>query len=357
MSNSSNSSNPSGVEPQATDESVTGAVRVSISRHGARPSTPVQEQPAGDRSIRISNTLSINTSTGEQTNMNTTRVVVGGAADPSGASGVLATARSAVFHGPVSQITDKTIVTIPGEDGSPGYDVPVRVAVGMGYLVKRGDGTYAETTKAERETAEATKRAAAEAQQRAEAQPSSAGDVTKMTTQAFAPDIQRDLDQITQGRSQDEWGPVLAEFLHNGNLDRVVGRLGMGREQAQVFVAVAQEACMTQAQEALRDILGDDLEGWAAWCAENKPQEYRRAVMNHVHAKTVDGYRSLAQEFLRSVPPSAEMLQRSGYETKQEGGELMVRLDGAWQSVRAATKQGAFALPRFGHNDDDEGKE
>ena len=353
-----NSNTPKGNahgQPQATDTSVTGVTRVSLSRSVApvAPEQP-QEQPAQSSSVRVvEGALRINPRTNEQTNMTTTRVVVRGAVDPSGASGILATARTPVYGGPAREITPKTMVTIPGEDGSPPYDVEVRTAVQMNLLRRLPDGSYVETTLAERQGAEATKRAAAEAQQRAEEQPSSAGDINQMTVQPLHEEIQKDLSDLTNGLSQDEWAPILASFIHNGNLDHVVGKLGGSREAAQAFVGAAQAALMAQAQGALRDILGDDLEGWAAWCAENKASEYKRATMSHIHAKTLAGYRSLAQEYLRTVPPSAEVLQRSGYEVAQHPstGELLVRLEEGWQSVKAATKQGKFALPRAWHEE------
>ena len=344
-----NSSNLSAPEPQATDESVTGATRVTFSRGPApaAPEQPQQEKPA-QPSIRIGNgALRINTSTGEQTNLGTIRASVSGAADPSGDSGILATARTPAFNGPAHVIKPETIVRVEG------YDMEVKTAVQMGYLRRQSDGSYVETTNAQREEAEAAKRAAADAQQQHAAQEPSNGDVNKMTVQDFHPVIQSDLDQITQGKSRDEWGPILASYVQDGNLDHVVGRLGMGREQAQAFVGVAQVALMAQAQAALRDILGDDLEGWAAWCAENKASEYKRAVTNHIRAKTVDGYRDLAHAYLRSVVPSVEMLQRSGYEVQKDPstGELLVKLEEGWVSVKAATKQGRFALPRAWHEE------
>lgn len=344
MSNENSSNNGSNGQPQATDESVVGAVRVAISRHGARPSTPVEEQPAADRSVRVvAGALRINPKSGEQTNMDTTRVAVNGAADLSGDSGILATARTPAFNGPAHEIKPNTIVRVEG------YDMEVRTAVQMGYLRKNADGSYAETTKAERDAAEAAKRQQAEHQQQLEQQPSSSGDVTKMTTAAFHPEIQKDLDQITEGRGEDVWVPAFAEYVNNGNLDHVVGKLGMGREQAEAFVAIANAAFMAQAQSALSEVVGDDMEGFVAWLTENKPQEYVRAMTNHVWARSVDGYKELATEYLRSAAPSEEMLRNSGYEVKTDPStrELLVKLDdGAWVSVRAATRQGSFVLPR-----------
>jgi hypothetical protein len=352
-SNGNNGNNGNG-EPIAEDQSVVGAVRVSVSRTGRAPVTPEEQpqeqQPAGNRHVRIGgNALSIN-SRGEQKNLGTTRVVVGGAADPSGASGILATARSPVFHGPVAQINEKTIVTIPGEDGGPGYDVPVRVALSMGYLVKNGD-TYTETTKAQRDAAEAAKYAAAEAQQKAEQEQSSnSGDVNQMTATAFHPEIEKDLDQITQGRGADVWGPVFAGYLlDHQNLDRVVGSLEMSRAQAQAFVGVAEAAFSAQARAALGEIVGDDIDGFGEWVQQNKPAEYKRAVANHLHARSTDAYRQLANEYLRTVAPSEAMLARSGYEVAKDSGtgELLVKLEGeGWVSVKSATRRGAFVLPR-----------
>jgi hypothetical protein len=338
----SNSSNPSVSQAQATDESVTGAVRVAISRHGAAPSTSVGELPAADRSAYVvRGALRINPGTNQQTSMDTTRVSVGGAADLSGDSGILATARTPAFNGPAHEIKPTTIVRVEG------YDMEVRTAVQMGYLRRNGEGTYTETTKADRDAAEAAKRHQVEQQQ--PEQPASSGDVSKMTTTAFHPEIQKDIDQITEGRGEDVWVPAFAEYVTHGNLDRVVGMTGMSREQAEVFVSVAQAAFAAQAQAALSEIVGDDMEGFAGWCVENKPREYQRAVTTHVRARSVDGYKELAAEYQRTVAPSEEMLRKSGYEVAKDRatGELLVKLDaGEWVSVRVATRQGAFVLPR-----------
>ena len=290
--------------------------------------------------------------------MDTMRAMVSGAADPSGQSGILASARTPAFNGPAHTITPKTIVTIR-EEGSQPYDVTVSTAVSMGYLVRNGD-TYSETTKAERESAAAAKHAAAAEQQRAEQQASNAGDISQMTPRAFAPEIQSDLEQITtvagKALGEEAWVPAFAAYVGSsgsaeGKLDQVVGKLGMSREQAQVFIAVARTAFTAQAEAALEAIVGDDVEGFAAWAAEHKPQEFKRAQIAQIWSRSVEGYKGLVDEYFRSNVPSEEMLTRSGFEVARDRGgtgELLVKLDdGQWTSVRVATKQGAFALPRY----------
>jgi len=58
-----------------------------------------------------------------------------------------------------------------------------------------------------------------------------------------------------------------------------------------------------------------------------------RAATNHMFARTLDGYRELAQEYVRTVVPSPEALQQAGYEVRRDPttGVLLVKIGGVWQ--------------------------
>jgi hypothetical protein len=71
-----------------------------------------------------------------------------------------------------------------------------------------------------------------------------------------------------------------------------------------------------------------------------KPEALNNAMIAHVGVRSLQGYRALAKEFLRSTTPTAEGLAQAGYETWAENGELMVRYQGQWVAARVAALQG-----------------
>jgi hypothetical protein len=221
--------------------------------------------------------------------------MVNGAADLSGASGILATARSPGFNGPVSEVKPTSIVRISG------YDVEVRTAVAMGYLRKTATG-YEEVTKADQDTAEAAK---AEAQ-KPETQPSGAADVNKMTVTPFEPEVQNTLDIISEGKPEAEWLPAFFDYVFKKDsphsVNTVASRLGWSSAQAEAFVTVTEQAFLEQADAEIAKT-GADPEAFFEWCKGHRAAEYNRAAVNHMTARSLDGYRELAQEYVRTVVP------------------------------------------------------
>jgi hypothetical protein len=332
-SNDSNPNSPSYGEPQADDASVTGAVRVNISRHKPEP---VEQQPdeRSTQTPRIAgNTFRMTLSNGQVENQGVMRAQVSGAADPTGASGVLATARTKL-GGPPRELGPNTMVTVPDGNGG-GLDVELRVAEQLGF-VKREGNTYVE----------ATKEAQAEIAKEPAPQPSG--------EELFAAEIEADLAQVAGDTNPAVLMKVVDELaLQYGkqgfitpNLERVQSLTGFGPERAEVFVTLVEAAYQAQEARVLNEagIVADEHEAFKTWARETYPGEFKAAAVAHRHARTLNGWRQLAGKFFQQATPTESALNAAGFATKVDPStkKTLVRVEGVWMPVDAAARLGIF---------------
>lgn len=124
------------------------------------------------------------------------------------------------------------------------------------------------------------------------------------------------------------------------NVEELASRMGTTPERAGEFAQRYAHALTAQAHGHLEKdygIVGDE---FVDWCRSNRASQFKAAVVEHANARSLTGYRTLAEEFLNSVPPSEEALRAANIPTKTEGGKLMVLLKGQWMTAAAAARAG-----------------
>jgi hypothetical protein len=329
---SSNTSNSNGAGEQGIQvRSEAGVTRVTLSRGNApAEETPQQPQQPQQRVQASEGTLRVDARTGTLQPMPVSRANVSGAADPTGASGLLATARTK-WGTPPRELQAETMVTLPGTQ----MQVELRVAERMGY-VRRENGTYVEVAQTEQ-------------QQPEQPQPSP----QQQRTEALNAQIAKDLSQIVGDLDQRTLDQIITEhaimYGTSGQVEASVERIqsltGWDAQRAAVYLAASEGAFKAQEGQLL-DSFGiheSEHPDFVQWALAERPSEFKRAAVAHRRAGSLDVYEQLADQYMRSTPPAAEALNAAGIATKTDAttGELLLRLpSGQWMSVRAAAKQG-----------------
>jgi hypothetical protein len=176
-----------------------------------------------------------------------------------------------------------------------------------------------------------------------------------MSTDAMAEELfPEEIESTIAGLAGDVSGQVLGSVLAQAalrlvdsgdpyRLGDVVSQTGMSPEQAKNFMDFTLAAFSAQAAHELGKVGIRDLETFSAWASANQPAKFKTAVMVHVSARSLNGYRELAREFMKHTAPTEGALQSAGYKTKVDPttGELLVDLGGGmWESVRTAARAG-----------------
>ncbi len=239
-------------------------------------------------------------------------------------AGILATARD-VFGTPARELTPKTLVEVDG------VQVALSVAESIGLVRRDESGRYVEATADERRAHEA---------------PSQQDDAVQQP-EPFAEEQERTLGGLVRDVPAPILDAVLTDIAIKAaetddlavNLEEIVSTTGMTPEAATAFVEQAAPLFQAQARAALIDVHADP-DQFLAWARENRPDELKAAIVNHVRLRSTAGYRALAQTYLRNTVPNIEDLRRFGYEARTEAGQDMVKVDGIWMTTRAAARQG-----------------
>jgi hypothetical protein len=273
--------------------------------------------------------FSFNGATGEVANRGTVSVssseLLGGAG-----SGILGTARTP-WGSPTSDLKPTTLVDVDGSGPTE-----LRVAEKMGYVRRDENGRYVEVAQAER--------VATEQQQQQERQG------TEEQQEAFAPEDEAAIIEMVQGVEPQMLGSAVTSLaieladtgtLGKDTLEKVVSQTGMEPVKAAAFIEKTFNLFTQQASAELQKS-GIDSEHFLRWARQNRPEELKRAFVDHVQARSLSAYRTLAQTFLRSTPPSADALSRAGFDTRIDptSNELLVKIGDSWHSVREATRNG-----------------
>ncbi|WP_430495583.1 hypothetical protein ACQZ3Y_09090 [Ralstonia pseudosolanacearum] len=244
------------------------------------------------------------------------------------------TARSA--HGfPTNEITEDSVVTIGGVSS------PVKVFVTTGILQKQGDQFV---------LAGSQQQAPQQQQQQDQRQ----DDETQGDDAATFPNgLDEAMNSAAEPFSQPTYdnGVALgmAAAMGDGDLDSVVAGVaknsgiepGDVRERAEFIV----NAFQAQADNFITSRLGlsaDDLQDFYEFARQPENTGALRTALNgQLYGGSMAAWRPLVDRYMSNVAPSAAALKARGFETKQgaDGADL-VRINGAWVSLKAAAKAG-----------------
>lgn len=83
------------------------------------------------------------------------------------------------------------------------------------------------------------------------------------------------------------------------------------------------------------------------WAMANRPTQFKAAIPNQTKVRSLAGYRTLDQDFLRQITPTAEALQEAGYQTMLDPTtkEILVKAIGPWTKKAAARNGLIKAVP------------
>lgn len=236
-----------------------------------------------------------------------------------------------------------TVVTIPGAAGTGGIQLTLAMAERLGYVTRDATGRYTEI---------GTQPPAAP-EQAAQETPE-AGDVAGMQPEAFSEGAEAALSELVKdtdpGQMAEALADIGAQYIAKGgdlmaaiNIERIASRTGLSNEKAAQFVAGYFGQLADQIDGVLEKsgIGAANAQAFMTWAIQHQPRETQQAWVNHSVARTASGWRSLAQQYLRTTAVSAEGLKTAGFETMKDAkGELLVKLDGMWTSAKAAARAG-----------------
>jgi hypothetical protein len=238
--------------------------------------------------------------------------------------GILATARTKL-GAPARELTPDTIVEVDG------MTVELRHLEGL-YVRRDAAGRYVEIPAAERQ-----------------GEQSAEGDAGEIRQELFPQEIEAALAHVAEGVDSETLTPLMVEhaiqFGDTGTLnvtmEEVVSRTGLPKDRAEAFTNLATAALSAQVNSELAKSNVDPA-AFLQWALQRRPAEFKAAVVAQVSARSLHGYRSLAQEYMRETVPTEEALRRGGLETKRDAmsKQLLVNINGTWMSAAAAARSG-----------------
>jgi hypothetical protein len=307
-----------------TTRVLNGPLRVHVGANAAPEQEGNAETPS---SVRVLNGAMRYVAGGEAQQIRHARVSVQ-EGERAGVTGLLATARTP-WGSIAGTLTPDTLVDTGG-----GVMASLAVAERLGLVRRDANGNYTEATQG-----------ATEAQPEEESE-----DAPEVVQQeAFKPEDEAALVKLAEGVAPEVLGglaiPAALSIAETGALnitaEDVQSRTGLDAERATEFLEKTTQLFQDQADDVARKAQVDPEALWR-WAREHRPDQLRNAVAGHVSARTLSGYRALAQDYLRSVVPDANTLQDAGYEVRRDPstGETLVKLNGTWISATVAARQG-----------------
>ncbi len=133
--------------------------------------------------------------------------------------------------------------------------------------------------------------------------------------------------------SEEQWGPLFVAYAagkdDQRSFDNMAARLNWSHEQTDAFIQVAEAAFRGQQHEVLAQVGIADPAAFRAWCEseESLSARHDRAITNQLVARSLEDFKLLAQEFVRTVVPSEEALRKAGY-VKMMGHEVRFAING-----------------------------
>lgn len=241
------------------------------------------------------------------------------------ATGILATAVND-FGRPVSgnELTPKTIVK------AAGMTMPLHAAEHAGLVTRNPDGSYRETTEAERATP--TKHEDV----------SDTVDFTNPTEAAAVSAFSQNVPLSVQQQliaSTIAGKEIPLALIEDGARALNVTPEAFVQNVAQVFSAFQSQAVTAVKSLGLTD---SDMSEFDAWAEANHREAFADAARELMLAGSTRGMKELANQYMRAMPPSVEALQAAGYRVGRsgDGRHVTVFIDGQEISIEAAAKQG-----------------
>jgi hypothetical protein len=226
-----------------------------------------------------------------------------------------------------------------------GVGMELQMAERLGYVTRDASGRYTEVGGAQRQASQQAlhqHRQQTQLQLQRTAEP---GDINGMKAEPFPQEVEAELAKLADGVQPQAVGEVFMGALFDmwrgnpPNVEAVVSKTGLPHERAAELMVKGLSALDAQAGVALKEMQIDPAQ-FVEWALREKPEALRQATVNHVGVRSLQGYRDLGKEFLRSTTPSEAGLKQAGYDTRVEGKDLMVLYQGQWISARAAALQG-----------------
>jgi uncharacterized protein YdbL (DUF1318 family) len=339
MSNSED--RPAQIQVQAD----AGVTRVFVGSGGKVADEPTQEEHQEQEFAKVHRGAIVFDADGNLTRQHERSEINTATADVYGHGGeILKTARTQ--HGtPARTLTPDTIV----EAG--GMSMRLEQAEQAGFVKRDEHGRYVETTAEERAEAMSRRSNAPAAADGVLSSPEF-GNVNDMQPEPFAPEVEASLAKAVEPlgeRASEILTPVMVELAIKAaeagnleiNIEDVMSKTGLTRESAEAFTSQAVAALANQADAALEK-LGVDPAEVVQWARETRPAQFKAALVAQVNARTLAGYRALAEAYLRDTVPTEDALRKGGFETMHHPttGDLLVKIRGVWMNARAAARNG-----------------
>jgi len=223
---------------------------------------------------------------------------------------------------PVTEILPTTLVTIDG------VQAPVAFWEREGRIRKGPDGTYQEAAQA------------------VEAPADNSGDLLPIPEQEMAR-INDALEPIPQehldGIAATAMGVAVGRLDESSLVLKFQRSSGCDEVEARARLDTLKAAYKAQADAALmyRNGIGSgDLGAFYAWAKTKRQGALQEAVQKQMHAHDVSGYKTLAAEWLSTVPPSVEALKAGGVPVRKNGNSVECYVRGQWMSPGAAARAG-----------------
>ncbi len=279
--------------------------------------------------------------------------------------GILATLRNNAGF-PTAQVSPNATVELPGMGRTS-----VKVAANLGFLTLTADGRYVEAggqgnaegglrqgpMQQEQQAAESNSNTQ-EQQQQADEGPALFGNTPSGQNLEEAYGVL--IEPVQQATYESMLASATAHLTQDGNLDGLVSALASRygsditndysafhgvdiasdsdiKERAANAIKAGAEMWQLQADRHVK-AAGIDPSDFYEWARENNPGALKQAIQGQLFGRSLKGYTDLMNSYFDNVPPTLEALQRGGIPTKEQGGQTLIQLGGAWMSLKAAVK-------------------
>ncbi|MFC6788269.1 hypothetical protein ACFQE0_00650 [Methylobacterium komagatae] len=272
------------------------------------------------------------------TSFNTPRSYNTANAAPSGpATGILATAKTAMGSPCLGPITAKDIVTVQG------MEVSVATAEAMGMVHKDVMGRYVETTGG----VEQAKAGADAENQRQEREEQLEG--------LADPKVEADLGDLCSAVSPSLQVAAVEEIISAGAVDtttlnRAASEAGIEPGEMQQRLDGVLKGFEAQALKAVVGYGSDDPQGFIEWAQQHRPNDLRAAGRTQVMERSTKGYEPMVREYIASMaehdPESVMKAQSStGVTVTKVKGQVLVNIPGKMpMTYRTALREGLIRV-------------
>lgn len=250
-------------------------------------------------------------------------------------TGWQATAIDARTRRPTRDISDDTLITIGGTQGR------AKDFYNAGLLDKDERGQYVSPYEKSHPRGEAVEPKQAQPQE-------TAGDKAEMPA-ALAQALDASVEGFAQGTVNAAVASGIGAAVGELDLDDVAEGLarntGIEIADAMQRVTFATQVYETEVRTYLSGqrigLDKGDVDDLFDWARESAKGDLKEAIQKQVYGRDLSGWKKLAAKYSREAAPTMESLQQSGFAVKKsDDGEELVRYQGAWLSVKTASRMG-----------------